>query len=75
MPSGIGVAGFDDSPELMPMSPRMPSVRQPMEEVAARVVAMLVVMLVARSRGEDVPRGVLPRPTLITRDRGPKGGH
>jgi LacI family transcriptional regulator len=55
------------------MSPPMSSVRQPLAEVARRVVAALVDEL----RGADnTPEGVMLRPELVIREwRGPEPVH
>lgn len=60
----LAVTGFDDTPVAAFMSPPLTSVRQPLEEVATHVVAM-VVALVA---GGDTPiEGVLLAPDLTVR--------
>jgi DNA-binding LacI/PurR family transcriptional regulator len=65
----VEVVGFDDSPAATLMSPPMSSVRQPVEQVARRVVDLLV----ARLRGAPPPPdGVLLRPTLVPREREPR---
>ncbi len=62
----LDVVGFDDSPAATLMSPPMSSVRQPVAEVARRVVALLVDQL----RGAaSPPEGVMLRPQLISRER------
>ena len=55
------------------MSPPMSSVRQPLAEVARRVVAALIDEL----RGADnTPEGVMLRPELVIREwRGPEPVH
>jgi DNA-binding LacI/PurR family transcriptional regulator len=61
----VEVVGFDDSPAATLMSPPMSSVRQPIEEVARRVVDLLMQQL----RGSGAPAdGVLLRPALVPRD-------
>jgi LacI family transcriptional regulator len=60
----VEVVGFDDSPAALLMSPPMSSVRQPLEQVAYRVVDLLV----TRLRDTAPTEGVLLRPTLIARE-------
>jgi DNA-binding LacI/PurR family transcriptional regulator len=69
----VEVIGFDDSAAALLMSPPMSSVRQPVGEVARRVVTLLVDQL----RGSDsVPEGVMLRPELVVREwRGPEPVH
>jgi DNA-binding LacI/PurR family transcriptional regulator len=69
----VEVVGFDDSATATLMSPPMSSVRQPLAEVARRVVAALVDEL----RGADnTPEGVMLRPELVIREwRGPEPVH
>jgi DNA-binding LacI/PurR family transcriptional regulator len=62
----VEVVGFDDSPAATLMSPPMSSVRQPIEEIAHRVVELLVQQL--RGSGPP-PEGVLLRPVLVPRER------
>jgi DNA-binding LacI/PurR family transcriptional regulator len=60
----VEVVGYDDSPALALMAPPLASVRQPVDEVARRVVELLL----ARIRTPDLPpEGVMLRPRLITR--------
>ncbi|MFB9838895.1 substrate-binding domain-containing protein, partial [Actinoallomurus acaciae] len=69
----LDVVGFDDSPAVMLMSPPMSSVRQPLDEVARRVVGLLI----DRLGGAEAPReGVMLRPDLVIREwRGPEPVH
>ncbi|GAA4616117.1 LacI family DNA-binding transcriptional regulator [Actinoallomurus liliacearum] len=61
----VGVVGFDDSPAASLISPRMSSIRQPLDEVARRVVSLLT----ARVQGSDSPpEGVMLRPELVARE-------
>lgn len=63
---GVGVVGFDDSPAATLMSPPLSSVRQPLAEVARRIVDLLV----SRIQDSDAPaEGVLLPPELVVRDR------
>jgi DNA-binding LacI/PurR family transcriptional regulator len=66
----VDVVGFDDSVSAMLMSPPMSTVRQPLAEIARRLVALLIKQL----RGEgDPPEGVMLQPELVTREwRGPE---
>jgi DNA-binding LacI/PurR family transcriptional regulator len=69
----VEVVGFDDSPAATLMSPPMSSVRQPVAEVARRVVALLVDQL---SGAGEPPEGVMLRPELVIREwRGPEPVH
>lgn len=61
----VEVVGFDDSPAAMLMSPPMPSVRQPLADVARRVVALLIERL---GGGDSPPEGVVLRPELVIRE-------
>lgn len=65
----VEVVGFDDSPAATLMSPPMSSVRQPIGQVAHRVVDLLM----ARLRDSAPPEGVLLRPALVTRENAPGG--
>ncbi|MEV0398694.1 LacI family DNA-binding transcriptional regulator [Actinoallomurus sp. NPDC050550] len=61
----VEVVGFDDSPAATLISPRMSSIRQPLDEVAHRVVGLLK----ARVQGTDSPpEGVMLRPELVARE-------
>jgi LacI family transcriptional regulator len=60
----VEVVGYDDSPALALMAPPMSSVRQPVDEVARRVVALLLARI--RTPGLQ-PEGVMLRPELIIR--------
>jgi DNA-binding LacI/PurR family transcriptional regulator len=61
----VEVVGFDDSPAAMVISPPMSSVRQPLAEVARRVVGLLVGQLQAPS---TPPEGVMLSPELVLRE-------
>jgi len=62
----VEVVGFDDTAAAMLMSPPMSSVRQPVTEVARRLVGLLVDQL----RGSGAPHeGVMFRPELVPRGR------
>jgi LacI family transcriptional regulator len=66
----VEVIGFDDSAAATLMSPPMSSVRQPIAEVARRVVGSLVDQL---QGADDPPEGVMLRPELVIREwRGPE---
>jgi DNA-binding LacI/PurR family transcriptional regulator len=61
----VEVVGFDDSPAATLLSPPLSSVRQPLAEVAHKVVDLLV----RRLRDPSAPaEGVLLRPELVRRD-------
>jgi DNA-binding LacI/PurR family transcriptional regulator len=66
----VEVVGFDDSAAAMLMSPPMSSVRQPLTEVARRIVGLLIDQL---GGAECPPEGVMLRPDLVIREwRGPE---
>ena len=61
----LAVTGFDDTPMAAFMSPPLTSVRQPLEDVAARIVELVT----ARVAGAEVPdHGVLLPPHLTVRE-------
>lgn len=60
----VEVVGFDDSPAATLMSPPMSSVRQPLAEIARRVVGLLIEQL---ERPCAPPEGVILRPELVAR--------
>jgi DNA-binding LacI/PurR family transcriptional regulator len=60
----VEVVGYDDSPAAALMTPPMSSVRQPLTEVARRVVDLLVTRL--QNPGTP-PEGVTLRPVLVPR--------
>jgi DNA-binding LacI/PurR family transcriptional regulator len=64
----VDVVGFDDSPAAILMSPPMSSVRQPVAEVARRVVGLLVDQLSGGSGTPTPPEGVILRPELVSRE-------
>ena len=63
----VEVVGFDDSPAATLMSPPMSSIRQPLAQVAHRVVGLLIEQLHGSC---SPPEGVMLRPELVARDRG-----
>jgi DNA-binding LacI/PurR family transcriptional regulator len=62
----VEVVGFDDSPAAMVISPPMSSVRQPLGEVAGRIVDLLVDQLKGLC---PTPEGVMLRPELVLREQ------
>ncbi|MCW2948235.1 MAG: LacI family transcriptional regulator [Actinoallomurus sp.] len=60
----VEVVGFDDSPAATLMSPPMSSVRQPLAEIARRVVGLLVEEIQGPC---TPPEGVMLRPELVSR--------
>lgn len=62
----VDVVGFDDSPAALVISPPMSSVRQPLGEVARRIVDLLVDQLQGLC---TTPEGVMLRPELVSREQ------
>jgi DNA-binding LacI/PurR family transcriptional regulator len=65
VPAGVAVIGFDDSPAALACRPRLTSVRQPVEDMAAEVARMLL------ARVDDPglpPSSVIFEPALVVRD-------
>ncbi|MBA8952051.1 LacI family DNA-binding transcriptional regulator [Actinomadura namibiensis] len=65
VPDDVAVVGFDDGPFAQRAVPRLTTVRQPVEEMGARLVRELLDRLGGR-RGRD--RGVVLRTRLVRRD-------
>jgi DNA-binding LacI/PurR family transcriptional regulator len=67
---GVEIIGFDDSLAARVASPPISSVRQPLTEVAGRVVDLLIDQL----HGPGTPtEGVMLRPELVLRDNSGPG--
>jgi DNA-binding LacI/PurR family transcriptional regulator len=65
VPDDVAVVGFDDSPPALASRPRLTTVRQPVEEMAAEMARLLL----ARIEDPDQPpRQVVFNPTLIVRE-------
>ncbi|MFA9430899.1 LacI family DNA-binding transcriptional regulator [Egicoccus sp. AB-alg2] len=64
VPGDVAVVGFDDSVVARSAQPPLTTVRQPVEELGARMVDLLL----ARLAGEEAPRHVVLPTTLIVRD-------
>jgi DNA-binding LacI/PurR family transcriptional regulator len=65
VPAGVAVIGFDDSPAALACRPRLTSVRQPVEDMAAEVARMLL------ARVDDPglpPSSVIFEPALVVRE-------
>jgi DNA-binding LacI/PurR family transcriptional regulator len=61
----VAIIGFDDSPVASVLRPRLSSIRQPIESVAHKLVAVLLAELARSSRR---PSHVLLPPTLVARE-------
>jgi DNA-binding LacI/PurR family transcriptional regulator len=58
------VVGFDDSSAAAATRPALTTVRQPVEDMAAAMVRLLLDQLA----GDDQPRSVIFEPTLVVRE-------
>ncbi|WP_229069987.1 LacI family DNA-binding transcriptional regulator [Actinoplanes sp. DH11] len=65
VPSDVAVVGFDDSSAALECRPALTTVRQPVEEMAAEMAALLIAHIDDPGRS---PRSVIFQPTLIRRD-------
>ncbi|GAB1642071.1 LacI family DNA-binding transcriptional regulator [Krasilnikovia sp. MM14-A1259] len=65
VPGDVAVVGFDDSSAARDCRPLLTTVRQPVEEMAAEMAAMLLAEITAPGR---LPRSVTFRPTLVVRE-------
>jgi DNA-binding LacI/PurR family transcriptional regulator len=65
VPGDVAVIGFDDAPLARTLHPRLTTVRQPVEELGARLVRELVARMGGHIRPE---RGVILDTTLILRE-------
>ncbi|HEX6235407.1 MAG TPA: LacI family DNA-binding transcriptional regulator [Jiangellaceae bacterium] len=61
----LAVTGFDDTPVAALLTPSLTSVRQPLEQVASRIVSRLTALLATH---QVEPTGELLAPELIVRD-------
>lgn len=66
----FGVTGFDDAPGVQYLSPPLTSLRQPLQQVAQRLVAMLIERIHSR---EPEPKQVILPPRLIVRASSVRG--
>ena len=62
VPEDVALVGFEDSAIARHMDPALTSVRQPLDEVAEHVLALL-----GRTDEHDPPHGVLLDPELVIR--------
>jgi DNA-binding LacI/PurR family transcriptional regulator len=65
VPAGVAVIGFDDSPAALACRPRLTTVRQPVEDMAAEVARLLL------ARVDDPglpPSSVIFEPALVVRE-------
>jgi DNA-binding LacI/PurR family transcriptional regulator len=67
VPEDIAVVGFDDSSAALDCRPLLTTVRQPVEEMAAEMAAVLLAQIATPGR---LPRSVTFQPTLVVRDSG-----
>ncbi|MDR6319918.1 LacI family DNA-binding transcriptional regulator [Actinoplanes couchii] len=65
VPEDIAVVGFDDSSVALECRPPLTTVRQPVEEMAAEMAALLMAHIENPSRS---PRSVIFQPSLVIRD-------
>jgi DNA-binding LacI/PurR family transcriptional regulator len=65
VPDDVAVVGFDDSSVALECRPPLTTVRQPVEEMAAEMAALLMAHIENPSRS---PRSVIFQPTLVIRD-------
>ncbi|BFU43425.1 LacI family DNA-binding transcriptional regulator [Krasilnikovia sp. MM14-A1004] len=64
VPEDIAVVGFDDSSAALDCRPQLTTVRQPVEEMAAEMAALLLAHIATPGL---LPRSVMFQPTLVTR--------
>jgi DNA-binding LacI/PurR family transcriptional regulator len=64
VPEDVAVIGFDDSSVAAATRPALTTVRQPVEDMAAAMVRLLLDQLA----GESQPRSVIFEPTLVVRE-------
>ena len=64
IPQDVAVIGFDDSSAAAATRPPLTTIRQPVEDMAAAMVQLLL----DRLAGDDQPRSVIFEPTLVTRE-------
>jgi DNA-binding LacI/PurR family transcriptional regulator len=65
VPDDVAVVGFDDSSAALDCRPLLTTVRQPVEEMAAEMAAVLMAQIGSPGR---LPRSVTFQPTLVVRD-------
>ncbi|BBH69055.1 LacI family transcriptional regulator [Actinoplanes sp. OR16] len=65
VPEDVAVVGFDDSSAALECRPPLTTVRQPVEEMAAEMAALLLAQIASPGRS---PRSVVFQPTLVIRD-------
>ncbi|WP_411102768.1 LacI family DNA-binding transcriptional regulator [Streptomyces sp. cmx-4-9] len=66
VPQDVAVVGFDDSSAAEASRPRLTTVRQPVEDMAAEMVRLLLERIASPAAAG--PRGVLFSPVLVPRD-------
>jgi DNA-binding LacI/PurR family transcriptional regulator len=64
VPEDVAVVGYDDSPIATTMTPRLSSVRQPIEEMGREMARLLVAAVEA---SDPVPRRVILATDLVRR--------
>ncbi len=65
VPDDVAVVGFDDSPPALASRPRLTTVRQPVEDMAAEMARILLAHI---EDPDQPPRSVIFDPTLILRE-------
>jgi DNA-binding LacI/PurR family transcriptional regulator len=65
VPDDVAVVGFDDSPPALASRPRLTTVRQPVEDMAAEMARLLLARI---EDPDEPPRSVIFDPTLIVRE-------
>lgn len=65
VPDDVAVVGFDDSSAALECRPLLTTVRQPVEEMAAEMAALLLAHIADPGRS---PRSVIFQPALVVRD-------
>jgi DNA-binding LacI/PurR family transcriptional regulator len=65
VPDDVAVVGFDDSPPALASRPRLTTVRQPVEDMAAEMARILLARI---EDSDQSPRSVIFDPTLIVRE-------
>jgi LacI family transcriptional regulator len=76
VPGQVAVCGFDDIPVSRHLSPRLTSVRQPIQELGAKAFETVHAMIGVTAPGQQDPRGqdiVLPTRLMVRESCGCKG--
>jgi LacI family transcriptional regulator len=73
VPEDVSVVGFDDTPFAQVLSPRLSTVRQPLEQMAAEAVNMLMAWMERRERPDDEER-TFPTELVLRESTAPAPG-